>query len=81
MPWDRWYSIKSYIRSSLWLVPFFSLLLYIVVMQLLDWLAARFSMVTLWPWGAAGAQRVLETIVTLTLTFIVFTFGSLLVAI
>jgi uncharacterized membrane protein len=33
------------------------------------------------PWGLSGTKTVLETIVTLTLTFMVFTFGSLLVAI
>ena len=35
----------------------------------------------LWPWGSAGAQTILGTIVTLSLSFMVFTFGSLLVAI
>jgi len=81
MPWNQWYSLKSYVRSTLWLVPFIALLLYVVVMQVLDWIEARLVVIPLWPWGATGAQRVLETIVTLTLTFIVFTFGSLLVAI
>ncbi|MCK3778225.1 DUF2254 domain-containing protein [Ensifer sesbaniae] len=81
MSWDRWYSIKSYLRSTLWLVPFVALLFYVVVIQALDWINARFIVIPLWPWGTSGAQRILETIVTLTLTFIVFTFGSLLVAI
>jgi uncharacterized membrane protein len=34
-----------------------------------------------WPWGLTGAQMVLQTIISLALTFLVFTFGSLLVAI
>ncbi len=34
-----------------------------------------------WGWRPLGTQNVLETIVTMMLTFIVFTFGSLLVAV
>ncbi|QRM53810.1 DUF2254 domain-containing protein [Sinorhizobium sp. BG8] len=81
MSWNRWYSIKSYVRSTLWLVPFIALLSYVVLIQVLDWINVRYIAMPLWPWGTPGAQRILETIVTLTLTFIVFTFGSLLVAI
>lgn len=81
MQWSRWYSIKSYIRSSLWIAPFVALLLYLVAIRLLDWLETRMVSDFLWPWGATGAQTILGTIVTLALSFIVFTFGSLLVAI
>jgi uncharacterized membrane protein len=35
----------------------------------------------LWPWGISGTETMLETVITLTLTFFVFTFGSLLVAV
>ena len=31
MHWNRRYVIKSYIKSSLWLVPFFAVMLYMVV--------------------------------------------------
>jgi uncharacterized membrane protein len=34
-----------------------------------------------WPWGVSGTQMVLQAIISMTLTFLVFTFGSLLVAI
>jgi uncharacterized membrane protein len=61
-------------------VPFTAIILeqvaYRVVHALDDWLGwqlQRFS--------AAGAQALLETIITMTLSFIVFTFGSLLIAI
>ena len=27
MTWNQWYAVRSYIRSSLWLVPFVALLL------------------------------------------------------
>jgi uncharacterized membrane protein len=81
MLWSQWYSLRSYVRSSLWIVPFIALLLYAVVIRLIyaidDWIV----WVPILPWGLSALKTVLETIVTLTLTFMVFTFGSLLVAI
>jgi uncharacterized membrane protein len=81
MGWNRSYVIKSYLRSSLWIVP----LLAIVVEQIgirftsiidnsLQW-APRFSIT------AAEASGAMDTIETLTASFLVFTFGSMLVAI
>jgi uncharacterized membrane protein len=81
MRWNQWYSLKSYVRSSLWIVPFVALLLYVVIIRVIYMIDAWFAWVPLFPWGLSGTQTVLGTIVTLTLTFIVFTFGSLLVAI
>ena len=88
MLWNRQYIIKSYVRSSLWLVPFFAVLVYMVVTRIThgigDWLlhtgrideATAFLGLTM-----AGARSMLETVVTLNLSFVVFTFGSLLIAI
>ncbi|HVJ42478.1 MAG TPA: DUF2254 domain-containing protein [Dongiaceae bacterium] len=81
MRWNQWYNVKSYIRSSLWVIPFVTLLLYFVAIRLVYAVDTWFTWVPLSPWGVAGTRTVLETIVTLTLTFVVFTFGSLLVAI
>jgi uncharacterized membrane protein len=81
MRWNRWYSLKSYVRSSLWIVPLIALLLYVVIIRVVYAIDAWIVWMPLFPWGVSGTQTVLETIVTLTLTFIVFTFGSLLVAI
>jgi uncharacterized membrane protein len=81
MVWSRWYSLRSYVRSSLWIVPFIALLLYLIAIRVVYPLDGWIIWVPLLPWTAAGAQTVLETIVTLALTFTVFTFGSLLVAI
>jgi uncharacterized membrane protein len=50
------------------------------VTRLLHWLDAQLGW-TLLGFGVAGAQAVLQAIVTATLSFLVFTFGSLLVAI
>jgi uncharacterized membrane protein len=88
MFWNRQYIFKSYIRSSLWLMPFFAVLAYMVVTRithgiggwllhngLIDETAAFLGL------SMAGARTMLETIVTINLSFLVFTFGSLLVAI
>jgi uncharacterized membrane protein len=88
MLWNRQYILKSYIRSSLWLVPFFSILLFWVVSRIThgigSWLlqTGRIDETTaFYGLSMAGARTLLETIITLNLSFLVFTFGSLLVAI
>ena len=78
--WHLLQRYRRYRKQALWIVPFTAIILEQVVYRLLhlldDWLGwqlQRFS--------AAGAQALLEAITTMTLSFIVFTFGSLLVAI
>jgi uncharacterized membrane protein len=80
MNWNRLYGLKTYLRSSLWIVPFIAIPLALVLSRLLHafdpllgWRLLGFS--------EAGAQTVLQAFVTATLSFVVFTFGSLLVAI
>ena len=88
MLWNRQYIIKSYMRSSLWLVPFFAVLAYMVVNRIIynigKWLllSGRIDETTaFFGVSMAGARSLLETVITLNLSFLVFTFGSLLVAI
>ena len=88
MTWNRRYVLKSYIRGSLWLVPFFAVVVYLVFVRIAEafnrWLVltgrvdetTAFHGLTI-----AGARTMLETIITLNMSFLVFTFGSLLVAI
>jgi uncharacterized membrane protein len=82
MRWSRWYSIRSYLRSSLWIVPFIAFLTYLVMVQVIDVLdqsigwSAPFA-----SYGSSGIAAGLQTLITLTISFLVFTFGSLLVAI
>jgi uncharacterized membrane protein len=88
MRWNLNYAIKSYISHSMWLVPFFALLLYTVFQRVTyalgawllqtGWLDEKTSFFGL---AMAGARSMLETVITLNLSFLVFTFGSLLVAI
>jgi uncharacterized membrane protein len=80
LSWNRAYRIVSYLRSALWVVPIVAVLLALVVtsaLRLLD----RYVAWDLTGLGVAGARTLFETIITLTLSFVVFTFGSLLVAI
>ncbi len=81
MHWNQWYSLRSYVRSSLWIVPFVALLLYAVAIRLVHVVDAWTIWELLWPWSLPATQMLLQTIITLTLTFVVFAFGSLLVAI
>jgi uncharacterized membrane protein len=80
MKWNQRYVLGSYLRSSLWLVPFFSIPLSLiavrVVHQLDVWLGWR-----LLNYQPADAKTLLDAFVSATLAFVVFTFGSLLVAI
>jgi uncharacterized membrane protein len=80
MNWKRLYGLKSYLKSSLWIVPFVAIPLALVVVRLVHRLDAWFGW-RLLDFTAAGAQVLLEAFVTATLSFVVFTFGSLLVAI
>jgi uncharacterized membrane protein len=75
-----WELYKRYTSHGLWVVPFSAIILELVTYRLvqalddmLGWQLQRFS--------ATGSQALLETIITMTLSFMVFTFGSLLVAI
>ena len=78
--WHLLQRYRRYTSHALWVVPFSAIILELVFYHLLhaldDWLGwqlQRFS--------AAGSQALLETVVTMTLSFVVFTFGSLLIAI
>lgn len=69
-----------YIRSALWFVPVIAILLELVLTRFLHDFDLRLGW-TLLGLGASGARAVLDATVTMTLSFLVFTFGSLLVAI
>ena len=73
------YRATSYLRSALWTIPLLSIVLVLIAaptLRIADaWLGWRSGL------GVAGAQALYQTTITLTLSFVVFTFGSLLVAI
>ena len=80
LTWGRVYRATSYLRSALWTLPIVAIVLVLLlapaVRALDDWLHWNVSGL---PVG--GAQALYQTVITLTLSFLVFTFGSLLVAI
>ena len=80
MTWNQWYRLKSYVNSALWVVPVVAMLFEQVTLRLIYFVDGRVGW-TLLGLSVVEAQTMLQTIVTMTLSFIVFTFGSLLIAI
>jgi len=80
LTWGRVYRTTSYLKSALWTVPLIAIALELALspaVHALDgWLRWRVRGLEL-----AGATAMYQTIITLTLSFLVFKFGSLLVAI
>ncbi|MEM5314748.1 DUF2254 domain-containing protein [Paraburkholderia sp. JHI869] len=88
MDWNRWYSLKSYVRSSLWTVPLIAVAIYAVVKPLTEmlgrWMIRQGILdpkTGFFGLSMTGARSLLADIVSADLAFLVFTFGSLLVAI
>jgi uncharacterized membrane protein len=81
MRWDRWYRLNSYFRSALWIVPFIALLLENIVIRLVFRLHEQVGWLSWFGATPAGTAEALNAVETLSISFIVFTFGSLLVAI
>ena len=78
--WHLLQQYRRYTSHALWVVPFSAIILELVFYHLLHALDDRLGW-QLQRFSAAGSQALLETVITMTLSFIVFTFGSLLVAI
>src|SRR5262245_40087816 len=80
MGWDQRYRLRGYVASSLWIIPFAAIpvaLALIRVLQVLDqW--PGWTLLGLTP---AGAQALFQTTITAMVSLLVFTFGSLLVAV
>jgi len=78
--WNSVYRTLSYARSALWVVPLIAVILALLVIRLLTaldrWIPWDLTMLEV-----DGARALFQTVITLTLSFMVFTFGSLLVAI
>ena len=80
MTWKQRYRVKSYLRSSLWIISVAAVVLEQIFAALVIALDARLHWSGL-GFGLEGAKVVCNAVVTFSLSFIVFTFGSLLVAI
>ena len=75
-----WKQLKSTFSTSLWAVPILAIPFAMIATRALHWLDAQTEW-TLLGFGVAGAQTMLQAAVTAALSFLVFTFASLLVAI
>ena len=77
--WNRIYRTVSYLRSALWVVPILAVVAERVTYRVLNfldqWVTWDLTGLTV-----DGARALFQTLITLTLSFIVFSFGSLLVA-
>jgi uncharacterized membrane protein len=80
LTWGRLYRTTSYLKSALWTVPLVAIALELLLSPLIHaldtWQRWNLSHLEL-----AGATALYQTVITMTLSFLVFTFGSLLVAI
>ena len=81
MHWNRWYAAKSYLRSAVWTVPLIALLLEQVAIRVVSAIDSFLDWVPRLATTATGTSAVMDTVVNLAIAFIVFTFGSMLVAI
>lgn len=88
MDWNRWYSLKSYLRTSLWTVPLIAVAIYAVLKPLTEmvgrWMITQGILdpkTGFLGLSMTGARSLVGDIVSADLAFLVFTFGSLLVAI
>ena len=80
MGWNRRYAIVSYLRSSLWTVPLFALVVEQIGVRFLTFIDQSLQWMPALVVTAAEAGDALATIVSLAIAFLVFTFGSMLVA-
>ena len=80
LTWSGLYAAASYVRGALWVVPLVAIALVIVLAPLIRTLDESLGW-QLTALDVEGAQALFQTVTTLTLSFLVFTFGSLLVAI
>jgi uncharacterized membrane protein len=80
MGWNRQYAIVSYLRSSLWTVPLFALVVEQIGIHFLTFIDKSLQWVPAIEVTAEEAGDALATIASLTIAFLVFTFGSMLVA-
>ena len=78
--WGRVYRATSYLKSALWTVPLIAIALELMIAPIIH----AFDQWQRWKlneFEPAGATALYQTVITLTLSFLVFTFGQMLVAI
>lgn len=81
MEWRTRYVVKSYLASSMWLTPLVAYVVSLISIEILTWIDRQLHWQWAWTVDGAVVQSVLQMFIAAMLSFIVFTFGSLLVAV
>src|SRR5215472_8185759 len=81
MEWNRKYALRSYLRSSLWVGPVLAYMASIVLVHVIGFVDGWLGWSWEWRLEVDTVHSVLEGLVAATISFIVFAFSSLLVAI
>ena len=81
MSWNRWYAFKSYTLGALWLAPLVAFVLSQITFRTSNALQLDFGFIPSFAFSQEGMVSAMDIDITLNLSYIVFTFGSLLVAI
>jgi len=79
--WGRWYAAQSHVLSTLWLSPLVAFVLAQLTYRVPYVLGMHLGALPGFIYTEQGKISALEINITMNLTFIVFTFGSMLVAI
>jgi uncharacterized membrane protein len=81
MKWNRWYTIKSYVCSSLWLAPLLAFVASQLTFRTMYVLQIDPGWIPGFEFSGESALSAMDIDITLHMSFLVFTFGSLLVAV
>ena len=81
MEWRRSYSLRSYLRSTMWVVPVAAYIASFFLIRIVGWLDDGLQWSWAWKVDPSTVDSALEGLVAATVSFIVFAFSSLLVAI
>ena len=81
MEWRTRYVLKSYLSSSMWLAPLVAYVISLVAIRVLGWLDERLQWQWAWQLDVWVVQNVLQVFIAAMLSFIVFTFSSLMVTV
>ncbi|HEY7187625.1 MAG TPA: DUF2254 family protein, partial [Vicinamibacterales bacterium] len=81
MSWSRWYAIRSYLRSAVWTAPVLALALEQATLRIASSHQIDFGTIPGFVYNREGTIALADYVITSSTAFIVFTFGSMIVAI
>jgi uncharacterized membrane protein len=79
--WRRVYSLKSYVKSTMWVVPVAAYVASFFLIRIVSWLDDWLQWQWAWKLEESTVDSALASMISATVAFIVFAFSSLLVAI